>query len=130
MLICGDASANVLAESIRGLIRERGARRLRVDACVVPHGGSAGNLDRELLQLLDCERYLISTNGERYGHPNRETIARILAFGRADRQVPLTLVFNYRAATTVVWEDAQLQARWNYRAIYPSRVDGGIKVQI
>jgi hypothetical protein len=130
LLVCGDASADVLAESIRALIRQRGGRRLRLDGLLVPHGGSAGNLNRELLELLDCHRYLIATNGERYGHPNRETIARILAFGRIDRNVPLTLVFNYRAPTTAVWDDPELQRRWNYHAIYPQRDEGGIKVQI
>ncbi|MGH9370895.1 MAG: hypothetical protein ACRD15_05135 [Vicinamibacterales bacterium] len=130
LLVCGDASADVLAESVRALIRQRGVRRLRVDAMVVPHGGGAGNLNRELLELLDCDRYLIATNGERYGHPHRETIARILAFGRTDRSVPLTLVFNYRAPTTTVWDDPELQRRWNYHAIYPQRDGGGIKVQI
>jgi hypothetical protein len=129
-LVCGDASADVLAESIQVLIRQRGVRRLRVDAIVVPHGGSARNLHRQLLELLDCERYLIATSGERYGHPDRETIARILAFGRLDRSVPLTLVFNYRAPTTAIWDDPELQRRWNYRAIYPQHEGGGIKVQI
>ena len=104
LLICGDASADVLAGSIRRLIRQRGESRLRVDAIVVPHGGRAHNLHRQLLELLDCERYLIATSGERYRHPDRETIARILAFGRTDRSVPLTLVFNYRAPTTAVWD--------------------------
>ena len=93
LLICGDASADVLAGSIRRLIRQRGESRLRVDAIVVPHGGRAHNLHRQLLELLDCERYLIATSGERYRHPDRETIARILAFGPTDRSVPLTLVF-------------------------------------
>jgi hypothetical protein len=130
LLICGDASADVLAESIRGLIRQRGVSRLRVDAIVVPHGGSAHNLHRQLLELLDCDRYLIATSGERYRHPDRETIARILAFGRTDRSVPLTLVFNYRAPTTAVWDDPELQRRWNYRAIYPQHEGGGIKVRI
>jgi hypothetical protein len=130
LLVCGDASAEVLAESIAALIRQRGVRRLRVDAMVVPHGGSARNLNRELLELLDCQRYLVATNGERYLHPSRETIARILAFGRTDRNVPLTLVFNYRVPTTVVWDDPELQQRWNYRALYPQGDGGGIKVQI
>jgi hypothetical protein len=130
LLVCGDASADVLTESIRSLARQRGVRRLRVDGMVVPRGGSARNLHRQLLELLDCDRYLIATSGERYGLPNRETIARILAFGRADRSVPLTLVFNYRTPTTKIWDDPELQRRWNYRAIYPQHEGGGIKVQI
>ena len=130
VLICGDASAEVLAASIRTLLSRRGQRRLRVDAFVVPHNGSARNLTRELLELLDCERYLVSTNGSTFRHPDRETIARILAFGRAEPNRPLTLVFNYRTEWTSVWDDPALKARWKYEAIYPSVEGGGIKVQI
>jgi hypothetical protein len=130
LLVCGDASADVLAESIQALLRKRGKKRLRVDAVVVPRGGSERNLHRPLLELLDSDRYLFASNGERYGRPHRETIARILAFGRIDRRVSLTLVFNYRTPTTAVWDDLELQRRWNYRTIYPQHEGGGIKVQI
>jgi hypothetical protein len=130
VLICGDASAEVLAASIRAVIGRRGQGRLRVDAFVVPHNGSARNLTRELLALLDCERYLISTNGSTFRHPDRETIARILAFGRSSPSTPLTLVFNYRSLWTDVWDNPELKARWNYQTVYPTGNDGGIKVQI
>jgi hypothetical protein len=130
VLIGGDASAEVLTSSIRQLLTGQGARRLRVDAFVVPHNGSAGNVNRELLELLECDRYLISTNGAMFRHPDRETIARILAYGRSTRSTPLTLVFNYRTPWTAVWDDPGLKSRWNYQTVYPTGNDGGIKVQI
>ena len=130
LLIGGDASAAVLANSIRALLSHRGRPRLRVDAFVLPHNGSARNLSRELLELLNCERYLVSTDGSRFRHPDRETIARILAFGRAEPNRPLTLVFNYRTQWTAVWDNPQLKTRWNYQAIYPTVEGGGIKVRI
>jgi hypothetical protein len=130
LLVCGDASAEVLADSIRRLLPANGVRRLRVDAFVVPHNGSLGNLNRELLELLDCDRYLISSNGEVFRHPHREAVARILAFGRAEPDRPLTLVFNYRTQWTSVWDNPELKTRWNYQAIYPTVEGGGIKVRI
>ena len=130
VLICGDASAEVLTTSIRRLLARRKQERLSVDAFVVPHNGSARNLNRDLLELLDCERYLISTDGSTFRHPDRETIARILAFGRAEPDRPLTLVFNYRTEWTSVWDNPELKTRWNYQAIYPTVEGGGIKVRI
>lgn len=130
LLVSGDAHAKILADSIRNLLKRRGLTRLRVDACIVPRGGSARNMNRELLQLLDCDRYLISTDGSFYGHPHRETIARILTYGRDNPDRLLTLVFNYRTQITAVWDNAELKARYSYEAVYPSGEGGGITVQI
>lgn len=130
LLVGGDASAEVLAASIRALVSRRGHTRLRLDAFVLPHNGSARNVHRELLELLDCDRYLVSTDGARFRHPDRETIARILAYGRPTPGTPLMLVFNYRSSSTAVWDDAQLKARWNYQTVYPTQESGGILVQI
>jgi hypothetical protein len=130
LLVGGDARADVLCESIRTLVSQTGRPRIRVDAFVVPHGGSAGNVSRELLELLDCDRYLISSDGSRHRHPSRETIARILTFGRAQPDRPITLVFNYRSQFNNIWDDPKLKRRYRYEAVYPDQGKAGIKVQI
>jgi hypothetical protein len=130
VLVGGDARSDVLCDSIRSLLSQRKQSRLRLDAFVIPHGGSQRNLSRELLELLECDRYLVSTNGAVFQPPNRETIARIITFGRATPDAPLTLVFNYRSQITDVWANPELQARYRYTAIYPQQPDAGIKVQI
>jgi hypothetical protein len=130
LLVGGDARAEVLCRSIAALLAQRGQERLRVDAFAVPHAGSARNTNRELLALLECDRYLFSTDGSAFQHPDRETIARILAFGRATPNRPLTLVFNYRSPTTEIWANPQLQSRYRYRAVYPEQNGQGIKLQL
>lgn len=130
VLVGGDARSDVLCDSIRSLLAQRNQSRLRLDAFVIPHGGSQRNLSRELLELVECDRYLVSTNGAVFQHPNRETIARIITFGRATPDAPLTLVFNYRSQSTEVWSNPELQQRYRYTAIYPQQADAGIKVQI
>jgi hypothetical protein len=117
LLVGGDARAEVLCRSIAALLAQRGQERLRVDAFVVPHAGSARNMNRELLMLLECDRYLFSTDGSAFQHPDRETIARILAYGRASPQRPLTL-------------SKELQSRYRYRALYPEQNGQGIKLQV
>lgn len=130
LLVGGDARSDVLCDSIRSLLSLRAQKRLRLDAFVIPHGGSQRNLSRQLLDLLECDRYLVSTNGAVFQHPNRETIARIITFGRAALDRPLTLVFNYRSQFTEVWANPELQQRYRYTAIYPQQPGAGVKVQI
>lgn len=45
----------------------------------VPHHGSCRNTSRELLDIVDCNTYVITGNGRnKYNLPNKETIGRLL----------------------------------------------------
>jgi hypothetical protein len=130
VLVGGDANDSVLIESIRILLKRRSLERLPLDSFVIPHGGSSRNVSRELLQLLDCERYMVSSDGSKFNHPDRETIARIIVYGRVTPDQPLTLIFNYRSESTEPWANAELKNRYRYEAIYPTAPDAGIKIEI
>jgi beta-lactamase superfamily II metal-dependent hydrolase len=58
-LLGADAKAEVLAG---GLSRIQSSGRVRVDLCKLPHHGSKANLSPELLRMLDCREWLISTS--------------------------------------------------------------------
>ena len=94
-LFGADAHAGVLCRSL-----DRLKPPVAVDAFKLPHHGCASNLSNDLLRHLRCPRFLISTNGAQYGHPNTVTLARVLKYGGA---FP-SLIFNYRSATTADWE--------------------------
>jgi beta-lactamase superfamily II metal-dependent hydrolase len=116
VLFAADAHAPVLVESIRTLLRARGTARLRLDAFKVSHHASQNNISTELLQLLDCRRYLVSTNGNHFCHPDREAIARIIKYGGSRP----SLVFNYRTRYNDVWERPDLQEQYQYTTQYPA----------
>ena len=79
-------------KSVRKLLRQRGVDRLKLDALKVSHHASQNNLSKDLLALIDCKRYCISTNGDYFCHPDREAIGRIIKYGGARPE----LSFNYR----------------------------------
>ena len=110
VLLAGDAHPDLLAQTIAPLAAaEEG--RLRVELLKLSHHGSRGNTTRELVELLDCRRFLISTNGTIHGHPDPEAIARILKFGEKGTK---TLLFNYAKKRTLIWDDADLKADHDY----------------
>jgi len=120
LLLAADAHPPVVEASIRRLLDVRGGKRLAVDALKVAHHGSHGNTSPELLDLLDCPRYLISTNGKKFSHPHRVTIGRIIKHaGRG-----CELLFNYRVKVNEVWAREDLQTRYRYRATYPKSAEG------
>ena len=112
-LLGADAHAPALAAAIRVLVGPTG--RLKLDAFKVPHHASQNNLSTELLQLLDCRQYLVSTNGDYFCHPDRESIARIVKYG-GDRP---SLLFNYRSRYNEIWERPDLQEQYRYLTRYP-----------
>jgi hypothetical protein len=125
-ILGADAYASVLAASIRRLLQQRGIDRLKLDAFKLPHHGSKNNLSGDLLQLLDCRRYLLSSNGEYFQHPDRQAVARVIKYGGARPE----LHFNYRSEFNRVWEAADLQQKYGYSARYPAPEAAGLRVAL
>jgi beta-lactamase superfamily II metal-dependent hydrolase len=125
-LLAGDAHPGILERSIQGLLDEWGESRLRLDAFKIPHHGSKANLSPDLLELLDCERYLVSTNGSYFDHPDPEAMARIFLHG-GDQPV---LCFNYRSKQNAIWDDPILIRDYRYRTVYPDEAHQGLAVEL
>lgn len=124
-LLLADASPKVVAASIRRLIGR--GKKLSVDAVKVSHHGSAGNTTRELLSVIDCKRFLISTNGAgRPRHPHEQALRKILDMAGPGAD----LYFNYDSPTTRVWADAARQRQGQYTAHYPTTPSDGIWLDV
>lgn len=108
VLLGADATAGQLSASIRRLLDEEGSgERLILDACKVSHHGSKKNTDLELLGLVRCERWLISTDGSYFGHPDAAAVAALIVHGGPDPE----LIFNSRKAFALRWTEPKVP-RW------------------
>ncbi|MDJ0837684.1 MAG: hypothetical protein QNK37_14305 [Acidobacteriota bacterium] len=90
VLFLGDAWASTVADSLTALGYHSG-NPLEVDCVKLAHHGSQRNVSPDLLSLLKCRQFLISTMGS--GHPDKETLALIMNHAPADKDV--TFTFNY-----------------------------------
>jgi hypothetical protein len=115
-LLGADAHAPVLVDSIKKLLKKRGEQRLSVGAFKVSHHASQNNVSNELLDLLDCRHYLVSTNGDHFYHPDRQAIARIIKHGGATP----TIHFNYTSRYNEVWAKSNLQKQYKYATKFPA----------
>ena len=133
-LFTGDAHVDVLVSSVKRLIAEDNGRvtngRLRVDALKVSHHGSRKNISKELLDLLDCRKFLFSTSGQQFSHPDREGVARVIKFGRAETGNEPKLYFNYKSEFNKVWDDDGLRFNHGYETEYPPANEEGILVKL
>jgi hypothetical protein len=122
MLLGADSHAPVLDASIARLNAARGTERLRVDAFKLPHHGSRHNLTNDLLRRLTCRQYLVSTNGDKFSHPDHEALARVLVEGGPEPR----LCFNYKTRFNDGWAHPPAGAP-GYRAEWG---DGALRVTL
>lgn len=96
------------------------------DLVKLSHHGSAKNTSPALIEKLDCNRFVISTNGSLYGHPDQVTIARLIHAKGPGAE----LIFNYRSPFNKCWAVQSLQDWHGYTARYPEGDEGGISVSL
>lgn len=95
ILLLADSRPEVLTESLR-LNGYSETQPLEVDFVKVSHHGSLNNTSQELLSLIRCNNFIISTNGGTANHkfPSRETIARII-YNSQRKEEKINIYFNY-----------------------------------
>lgn len=118
VLLGADAHPDRLTASLQALLPHGG--KLALNAFKLPHHGSSGNISQALLELVDCPRYLISTNGSYFKHPTPKAIARVVKYGGPGK----TLYFNYENKFTQPWKNDALEAQYDYHTYFPSDGDG------
>ncbi len=122
VLMPGDADVETL---LHGLERFSPGTQVAVDLVKLPHHGSSHNVSRELLEKIDCRRYMFSSNGSIFHHPKPEAVARVIQF--VDQP---ELIFNYRSEENAIWEEGFLQRQHGYTTLYPDAGSAGISVTL
>ena len=125
-LLTGDAFAPVLAGSIQRLLDARELDRLAIHAFKLPHHGSKSNISTDLLDMVRCKKYLFSTNGNIFNHPDPEGVARVIVHGGKG----CSLLFNYKTEDNDMWAEKKLAAKYEYSTVYPKEGDQGLIVKL
>jgi beta-lactamase superfamily II metal-dependent hydrolase len=90
VLMLGDSHPSIVVESLTRLgFSEK--NKLKINVMKVSHHGSKRNTSNELLRMIECTRFIISTDGSKHGLPNKRSLARIVKV----MEEPVTFYFNY-----------------------------------
>lgn len=104
MLFLGDAHPSVVLSSLIELGYSK-ENKLKIDFVKVSHHGSKANTSNELLELIECDKFIISTDNSKHGLPNKETFARII-----NKHENCKLYFNYPNLINKIFSDEELQS--------------------
>jgi len=117
VLLSGDAFADDLVEGIGAL----GGGRLSLDAFKLPHHGSRKNVLRPLVESVDCGRWVFSTDGNGFRHPDPVALARVISYSTA----PMPhLCFNVPSRFNGWWDNDNWRGMYNYTTEYGTKQDG------
>lgn len=97
VLMLGDGMPTTFVRSLKELGYSE-CNQIRVDFVKASHHGSKDNISNELLNMIECNDYIISTNGGNGNacHPDRETIGNILYHDKRDWSKRVNIYFNYQ----------------------------------
>lgn len=109
-LLTGDAHIRPMIKSLEKLDSP-----IRVNAFKLSHHGSKGTTSKELLSMVQFEKALISSDGSRYNHPDKETMAMLI-----DSQTEqVEVIGNYQSEELMAWDIDSLKSEFNYSILAP-----------
>lgn len=89
--------------------------QLKIDAWKLAHHGSKKSTQADLINIIDCSKILIGSDGKRYKHPNPEVIAKLVS----KKQKGLKIHFNYRTEFTEYWDNRRWKEDYKYEVEFP-----------
>ena len=109
LLFLGDANSEDICDALTDWSADT-KQELFFDVVKLPHHGASGN-NLDILNVLDGRLFLLSTDGSKFSHPSKETVAKIVS-----RPTTTTrhLVFNYNNSIHNLFSDAHTQKQYNY----------------
>lgn len=122
ILLLADSFPSTIAQSLTKL-GYSSENRLKVDYVKVSHHGSKHNTSFELLNLIDCNNFIICANGEnKYMLPHKETLAKIL-FSRNSITAEITKFYfnqkNERLLSIFSVDGEFVYSNHNFNSIFP-----------
>lgn len=122
VLFAGDACVETL---LAGLERFSPGNVVELDLVKIPHHGSSHNISKDLIDKVDCKRWMFSSNGSIFNHPKPEAVARVIEYVSNPQ-----IIFNYRSDENAVWRETAVQALHDYTAIFPDEGKTGVSVSL
>lgn len=98
-LFLADAHIDVIVESLKSLGFSK-QNKLYVDFIKLSHHGSSANICQDFLDIVETNKYIISTNGKSHNHPDMETLCLLIVDAKAKGK-KIELMFNYPSHTYI-----------------------------
>jgi beta-lactamase superfamily II metal-dependent hydrolase len=119
-LFLADSHPDIIINSLKELNYNDTTNKLKLDFVKISHHGSRKNTNDELLSLLDCSNFIISSNGiNRHSLPDKEPLARIASKGRKDKIVNIFFTHKDSTLESVFSKDELNDPSAHFKVFFP-----------
>ena len=117
-LFLGDSDIKVINQSLNNL----GLDKLKFDFIKLSHHGSKKNINKEFLDIVKTDTFIILTDGTRHRHPDKETLALILK--DKNRAKNIKFIFNYLQPINYKFPiENNEEERYFFKALYRNTLE-------
>jgi beta-lactamase superfamily II metal-dependent hydrolase len=126
-LFSGDLFTDYLLKAVDAILLKNKTKKLHIDAWKIAHHGSKKSTLDTLMTKIVTKNILVSSDGKRYHHPDKATIAKLLKNNGAG----ICFHFNYKTEYNKMWDDEALKATYKYKTIFPiNDTENGITITL
>lgn len=127
ILLTGDCTPDRLKIVLDKLIKEQGTgTSLELDYVKLPHHGSYRSLSKEILEKINCSKFIISTNSKKHFLPNKRAILKICNFMKRETD-EIEFLFNYEEALNAL-QITDLERKKHRVKLTPNNRNYGISI--
>lgn len=129
ILLLGDSHPSDIVKALADL-GYTSRRPLHLTAVKLSHHASRRSISQDLLSVIRCNHYFVSTDGSRHGLPDKETFAKILLHPKRNRKQVITFTFNYSNEFLRELFTEEEKQRHQFQCIYPEAGQKGMWIDL
>lgn len=123
VLFLGDALPQIIIEALKSLGYTK-KKRLKIKYLKLAHHGSRVNFNKELMDYIDCDEFIISANGNNvHGIPDKEVLSKIILHANRDFKKTIKFHFNHADERFLkMFEvDDKEREKYNFITLFPKK---------
>ncbi len=113
LLLLADSHSDLIVKELKKIFQPE-EFPVFFDLIKLSHHGSFSNNSPELLNMIDSDKIIISTNGKIFNHPDMETLAWIIT---KKNGIKRRLYFNYHHQVCHNLSDNEIKEKYNYEVV-------------
>lgn len=124
LMFLGDASPIEIEDVVKKYVESVGTRKM--DVIKIPHHGSRNNWSKVLNETVYTYKYIISTNGRIFKHPDIETIIKLIISSSEKKEI----FFNYRPHNLLsMLKNISELEQYQYSIVVENEKSNGVSIQ-
>lgn len=111
LLFLGDSHPSIIIEGLK-LFGYSEKKPIKSKLIKISHHGSKGNTNIELLNCIDSDIFVVSTNGQNFEHPHKQFLARLI-----NQKEACKIYFNYEERINLIFSKDDRKSYPNFKPL-------------